>query len=154
WPLTHRLGESTATVYALDPKQPRTLLVYHAGKQLAAAVTVRGDEKQPVEARLSPLGKVTGRLLDADGEPLVGATVSVSAWSEIGRELYRFANPGGKPVVTDKEGRFALPGVVPGMKFYVQVRKGEAFYAGKPKIGVRQVKAGETLDLGKRTLEQ
>ena len=59
----------------------------------------------------------------------------------------------GEAVVTDKEGRFTLPGVVPGVKFYLQIQKGNEYFGGKPKIGLREVKAGETLDLGDRTLE-
>jgi RNA polymerase sigma factor (sigma-70 family) len=153
WPITYKLPEPTATVYALNPAKPRTLAVFHPNKKLGGAVTIRADEKEPVVVKLGPVGKVTGRLLEADGTPLIGATVSIAARSMIVRELYRFATPEGKPVLTDKDGRFTLSGVVPGVSFYVQTQKGESFFASKPKIGVLQLKPGETLDLGDRTME-
>jgi len=153
WPITYRLPEATATVFALDPEKPRTLALFHADRQLGGTVVVRGDEKKPVVAKLAPLGKVVGKLLDTDGGPLGGAEISVSSPSQIVSELYRFAHPTEKPVVTDREGKFTLTGVVPGVSFYLQTRKGQQFFIGKPKIGLWQVKPGETLDLGDRTME-
>jgi hypothetical protein len=152
WPITYKLPEPTATIYALDPEKPRTLAVYHPDKKIGGTVTIRGDENAPVIAKLGPLGKVTGRLLDVDGQPLTGAEVSVNARGTAG-ELYRFANPSGKPVRTDRDGRFTLPGVVPGVTFFVQIQRGETFFRGKPRLGLRQLKPGETLDLGERTVE-
>jgi hypothetical protein len=153
WPITYRLPEATATVYALHPERPRTLVVYHPGKKLGGTVTIRGDEIEPVVIKLEPLGKVKGRLLEADGEPLAGATVSVRAQGMIGRELYRFAQPSGKPAITSKQGRFTLSGVVPGMAFTIGCRKEQHFYGGNPKIGLQELKPGETLDLGDQTME-
>jgi hypothetical protein len=56
-------------------------------------------------------------------------------------------------VRADRDGRFTVTGVVPGMPFRLQVRDGEQFYGGAPKIGQRTVKPGETLDLGARKME-
>jgi RNA polymerase sigma factor (sigma-70 family) len=153
YPITYRLPESTATVYTLDPATPRTLALYHADRRLGGLVTVRGDEKEPVVAKLGPVGRVTGRLLDVDGQPFAGITVSVSPLREIDRELYRFARFPGHPVRTDKDGRFALDGVLPEMPFVPGFRKGNEYYASKPKIGRQKLKPGETLDLGDRTLQ-
>src|SRR5206468_4235758 len=125
WPITYKLPEPTATVYALNPETPRTLVVFHPEKNLGGTVTIRGDEKEPVVAKLGPVGKVAGRFLEADGNPLAGAEVSINARGTIASELYRFASPTGKPVVTDKDGRFTLSGVVPGVSFSLQIRKGE-----------------------------
>jgi RNA polymerase sigma factor (sigma-70 family) len=153
WPITYQLPEPTATVFALEPRKPRTLVFYHAGKQLGGTALVRGDEKEPVVARLGPLAKLVGRMRDADGNPLAGAEISVNGRTEITRELYRFANPSGKPVLTDKDGGFTLTGVVPGVPIYVQTRKDQTFYVGKPRIGQLQLKPGEVRDLGERTVE-
>ncbi|MFO0807831.1 MAG: sigma-70 family RNA polymerase sigma factor [Gemmataceae bacterium] len=153
WPIAYKLPEPSATVYALTPTKPRTLVVYHPEKKLGGIVTIRGDETEPVAAKLGPLATVTGRLLDADGGPLAGAAVSVAARGTTGSELYRFAHPSGKPVVAGDDGRFTLPGVIPGLTFSVQVRKGQTFYTGKPRIGTRTLKPGETHDLGDRTME-
>jgi RNA polymerase sigma factor (sigma-70 family) len=153
FPITYRLPEATATVYSLDPATPRTLALYHAGGHLGGTVTVRGDEKEPVVARLGPLARVTGRLLDGDGQPIAGMTVSVSANREVFQELYRFANVGGNPARTDKSGRFTLEELLPEMSFNFGFHKGNEYYVGKPKIGSRKLKPGESLDLGDRTLE-
>ena len=153
WPITYKLPEPTVTVYALNPDKPRTLMVFHPAKNLSGTVPIRGDEKAPVTVKLGLMGSVIGRLLDTDGNPLAGAAVSINAGSEIARELYRFANPTGKPVVTDKEGRFTLPGVVPGISFYLQTRKGNSYLTGKPEIGLLKLKPGESLNLGDRTME-
>jgi hypothetical protein len=154
WPITFKLPGASATVYALDKEKPRTLYLYHPGKKLGGSVTIRGDEKEPVVAKLAPVGAVTGRLLDPDGGPLAGAEVTVNAKGVVGSELYRFANPTGKPPVTDKDGKFTLPGVVPGLKFYLQIRKGDEYFGGKPKIGLLTVGPGETKDIGERRLER
>jgi hypothetical protein len=153
WPITYKLPEPTASVYALNPEKPRTLVVFHPEKKLGGTVTIRGDEKEPLIVKLAPMGTVIGRLLEADESPLFGATVSVNSPSEIVRELYRFANPTGQPVITDKDGRFSLPGVVPGISFYLQTQKGNNYFTGKPKIGLLKLKPGETLNLGDRTME-
>ena len=69
WPNTFTLKGDRCTVYALDPKRPRQLAFYHAGRMLAGTLTVRGDEKEPPTVRLLPLGCVTARVLDGDGLP-------------------------------------------------------------------------------------
>src|SRR5262249_19175196 len=140
-------------VYALNPDKPRTLAIFHPEMKLGGSATIRGNEKEPVVVKLRPVGKVSGRLLDMDNHPLAGAEVSVNARGVIARELYRFANPTGRPAVTDKDGRFTLTGVVPGVSFYLQTQKGPSYFAGKPKIGLLQLKPGETLNLGERTIE-
>jgi RNA polymerase sigma factor (sigma-70 family) len=151
--LTYRLPEVTATVYALDPANPRTLALHHAERKLGGLVTVRGDEKEPVVARLSPLGRVTGRLLDGDGQPLAGVTVSISPRRKIENALYERADAVVNPVRADKDGRFTVEGIVAEMPFYLSFRKGKDYYASKPKSGPHTLKPGETLDLGDRTLQ-
>jgi len=153
WPITYRLPEATATIYALKPEKPRTVAVYHPARNLGCVVTIRGDEKEPVVARLAPAARVTGRLLEADGNPLTRAEVSIDGQREIFNELYRLARPSGSTVVTDEQGRFTMSGVVPGMPIRLQIRKGESNFGGKPKIGQRQLKPGENLTLGDWRME-
>jgi len=148
WPIAYKLPEAAATVYALNPDKPRTLAFYHPDKKLGGTATVRGDEKEPVVVKLAAMGKVSGQLLDADGKPLEGVDVSINPPGTIGSELYRFAAPSGKPVRTDKDGRFHIEGVVPNLKFWMNLRRERTFFVGEPRIGVRQVKPGEALDLG------
>jgi hypothetical protein len=153
WPNTFQLKKETPTVvYALDPEHPRQLTLLHPERKLGGTVTVRGDEKEPVIVKLAALGAITGRLLEIDGTPLAGAIISFNPPDRIASELYRTVNRTTPPVKTDKEGRFALPSAVPGMKFYLQIQQGQKYYVGDPKIGVIEVKPGQTLDLGERRL--
>jgi RNA polymerase sigma factor (sigma-70 family) len=148
--ITFRMTDPTATVYALDVERPRTLAFYHPEKRLGGTATVRGDEKEPVVAKIEPLGRVTGRLLDIDRQPLAGLSVVLDLRREIDTALYRTAGSAGVVAVTDKDGRFTLDAVVPGMRFGLQVRRGRDFYSIIPIVGQRQLKAGETFDCGER----
>jgi RNA polymerase sigma factor (sigma-70 family) len=149
WPIAFQLRatETPVTVYALDPERPRRLVFMHPQKKLGGSVTVRGDEKEPVVVKLVPLGAVTGRFLEIEGTPLAGAEVSLNCPDRIASELYRYLGRSVPAVKTDKDGRFALP-AVPGVKFSLQTRKGETFFVGEPRIGLREVEPGKTLDLG------
>ncbi len=147
WPITYQLPEATATVYALDPAKPRTMAFLHVEKKLGGKAVVRGDEKEPVVVKLAPLGQVSGRLRDGDGHPLSGVEVSIQPGSEIGRELYRFATPARTPVRTDKDGRFRLDNIVPGLQFWLLRREADSFVPERA-VGVQLIKPGEALDLG------
>jgi hypothetical protein len=107
WPLTFvlKLTDGPATVFALDPERPRTLFFLHPEKKLGGQVTLRGDEKEPVLVKLSPLGTVTARFTDVDGVPLAGAEVSLNCPNRIASELYRHLDRTMPPVKADKEGR-------------------------------------------------
>lgn len=145
------IKDTACTVFALDPNKPRRLLFFHVERQLAGSLTVRGDEKGPLTVRLAPVGTVTGRLLDREGQPIAGAFVELHTGEGpygTARELYRHLQQRRPPIRTDKDGRFRLEGIVPEVKFGLSIYQGRAFLVGEPPIGVRQVKPGETLDLG------
>jgi RNA polymerase sigma factor (sigma-70 family) len=148
WPSPLSIKDATCTVFALDGKKPRRLLFYHAGRSLAGSLTVRGDEKEPPVARLSAMGAVTGRVLDREGQPLAGVDVNLSSQDADARELYRQLDQGRKIIHTDKDGRFRINGIVPDVKFVLNIYQGRTFLIGEPRIGARQVKPGATLDLG------
>ncbi|HKB05532.1 MAG TPA: carboxypeptidase-like regulatory domain-containing protein [Gemmataceae bacterium] len=150
WPITHELKESTATVYALDPARPRRLALLHPEKKLAAWVRVRGDEKEPVTVKLTPVGAVTGKIVDVDDAPMAGLEVALNWPDRVTSEVYRHLQRSTPRVVTAKDGSFRLDGVVPGIPFGVQVTKGENSFRGEPRIGQRTVESGKTLDLGTR----
>jgi hypothetical protein len=82
-------------------------------RNFGGTVLVRGDETEPVVARLKPLGRLQGRFVDEQGLPIAGAKVSVNAESRSASELYRFASFHQRTVETDADGRFDLPEVVP-----------------------------------------
>jgi hypothetical protein len=135
-------------VYALDPAKPRTLVFYHPERKLGGTLTVRGDEAQPPVAKLAAAAAVTGRVLDAEGQPVAGAEVGTSYPDRAASELDRFLRQQREPVRTDKDGRFRLEGIVPGLKFGLSIRKGQTFLVGKPRVGHKQAESGQTLELG------
>jgi RNA polymerase sigma factor (sigma-70 family) len=148
WPITFPLDGASCTVYALDPKEPRLLVFYHPEKKLAGTLTVRGDEKEEPAVRLAPAGSVSGRLLDADGQPQDDVEVAPVGLDKTVRELYRQLDQRRGPVRTDRNGRFRLEGVVPGVKFQLSLRQGRTFLVGEPRIGTKEIKPGQSLDLG------
>jgi RNA polymerase sigma factor (sigma-70 family) len=147
WPITLTIQDATCTIFALDPKKPRRLLFLHAERNLVGALTLRGDEKEPVVVRLRRANPVIGRLLTSDGQPLAGADIYLN-WADFaGSELY--GGPQKRPRVrTDKDGRFRFEGIVPELKFTLGIIRGETIFLGDPPIGVKRVKSNETLDLG------
>jgi protocatechuate 3,4-dioxygenase beta subunit len=147
-PTTFPLREASCTVYALDPEKPRQLVFFHPGRKLAGQLTVRGDEKESPAVGLLPTGAVTGRVLDADGQLVAGAEIDLSLPGETAQELYRQLNQRREAVRTDRDGGFRLEGLVPGLKFGLSIRQGRTFLVGEPRIGLKEVGAGKTLDLG------
>jgi RNA polymerase sigma factor (sigma-70 family) len=148
WPKTFSVRSASCKVLALDPDRPRQLVFLHVSRNLAGTLTVRGDEKEPLTARLVPTGTVIGRVLDQDGQPLSGAEVDLSFPGGIAGELYRHVNAGRAHLRTGADGRFRLDGVVPDLKFALSIQKGRIFLRGEPRIGMKQVGPGQTLDVG------
>jgi hypothetical protein len=133
------LPGSEFTVWGLPPgklRKPRVIDFVHEGKKLAGYVTVHGDEKEPLQVRLQPWGTLTGRVVTPEGKPLTG--VKVSCVSHGGDSF------------TDKQGRFRIEGLTPGLKYEeVYVSKESLvlpLLGGEPKN--LTVKPGETKDLG------
>ncbi|MFV0444687.1 MAG: carboxypeptidase-like regulatory domain-containing protein, partial [Planctomycetaceae bacterium] len=114
------------------PHEGRRLVAYHAERDLVGELVVTGPvEAQPVKIVVHPAGRVTGRLVDEDGEPIptaelramhfqlnTPAMASSKDWLDLG-VLYQ--NPSTATVTTtDAEGRFALRGIQPGLKYSIQ----------------------------------
>lgn len=80
-------------------------------------ITIRPDEQPPdVTVKLTPWGAVSGRVLDANGEPINGATVT----AERGQ-----MSPGNAGTETDEKGQFRIGGLAPG-KYRLKAVKREA----------------------------
>jgi hypothetical protein len=121
------------TIWALGSDETRRLEMVHEEKKLAGWLEVRGDEKGPVRVRLEAWGVVTGRLLKPDGEPMTNVTIHAGARD--GR--------------TDKDGKFRIDGLPPGLKFELTAIKRPYLLeiSGKDVKGVT-TRPGETKDLG------
>ncbi len=124
------------TVRELNPKRPRTLLFLHREKGLGMSLVVRADQSQPLTVKLERCASVTGRFVDADGQPVAGLSIG------IGRD--RLQGPGGVRTQTDRDGRFRADGLAPGQKYTVQ----PASPVRITTVTSFQVEPGQTKDLG------
>jgi hypothetical protein len=66
--------------------------------------------------------------------------------------LYWQQNQQREAVRTDRDGRFRLEGLVPDLKFGLSLHQGRTFLVGTPRIGLKEVGAGKTLDLEQQVL--
>lgn len=132
------LPGSEFTVWGLPEgklAKPWQIEFVHEAKKLAGFVTVHGDENEPLQVRLQPWGTLTGRVVTPRGEPLTGMEVSCSG--DVGDAF------------PDKQGRFGIEGLTPGLKYEVYVSKeGRVLLLVGGELKNLMVKPGETLDLG------
>jgi hypothetical protein len=138
-----KAGEFTAR--GLNPARPRSIAVLHKERKLVGHMTLRGDEKEPVVVKLSPWGSVSGRVLDEEGNPLTDAELMVHYRDNSLRWLFE---SGREKLKTDREGRFRVEGLFPGLPFGISLVKKGTIY--DPGDDYRQLtaKSGETKDLG------
>jgi RNA polymerase sigma factor (sigma-70 family) len=134
-------------IYALDPDKPRPVVFLHAERKLAALVTLRGDEEQPMTVKLASAAVITGRALDEDGQPLAGAEIFTLYSTPVGQSLTNSRDRNLLPQ-TDKEGRFRLEGTVPGLPLELALRKGRQMLVPEKRLQIKPLESGQTLDLG------
>ncbi len=127
-------GTSKLTIVGLGPGRGRTVGVRHEAKKLAGELTLRGDETGPQTVTLRPWGVLTGRVVDADGQPMGGGNV------------YPVALPAGYPEI-GKDGRFRVEGLIPGKSYDLQILKDASLAPGFLIRGLK-VGPGETRDIG------
>ena len=131
-------------VTGLAPGDVRQLAFLHRERRLSGSVILHGKVQGPVEIKLQPWGTVSGRLVDAAGEPRAG--VELGYPDNQRRRLED--GPGSLPVHprTDADGRFLLEGLAPGLKYELQILGNGGFYGAVFKD--LSIKAGEARDLG------
>jgi hypothetical protein len=146
------------TVLGLNQHKDRNVVFFHPDKKLGKVQPVRADGDDPLTVRLEPLGGVAGRVLDAQGRPWAGLTVRVeltrliTAYKDLPWELTLKMRPVMDLVqTTDREGKFRIDGLLPGLKYNVVVSEGELTPA-KPGVTAYvenlSVESGKTRDLG------
>jgi uncharacterized GH25 family protein len=135
-------------VYGLDPDVPRRLLLFHEARNLAATITVRGDETEPIAARLRPAGAIVGRLLDDEGEPISGVQIETRFRDLDAQGLLLHLSNKRKPVRTAKDGRFRLEGVIPDVDAAALQTWGRKNIETVPWTNPKRVAAGQVLDVG------
>jgi RNA polymerase sigma factor (sigma-70 family) len=142
------------TVRDVKSNEPRLVQVMHAEKKLAGSVVIHGDEKGPVTVKLEAAATLTGRFVTADGKPLGELAVYPKTMDPLAdiRMPPKFDTTAGsfpRNVRTDKDGRFHIEGLAPGLSYRVQIQRGMFVLSPEGKQAERvTLKAGETKDLG------
>jgi protocatechuate 3,4-dioxygenase beta subunit len=152
-----KLETASFTADGLDPKRPRALFFFHPEKKLAKLQPVRSDAAGPLKVQLEPLGGLAGRVLDTDGAPRAGLKVAVmhSYQNEDYRDLpleLVYEYPSWTKLIdgeatTDADGRFQVDGLVPGLKYFLNVKDGQEILAAYTKENLT-VESSKTKDLG------
>jgi hypothetical protein len=144
------------------PDKPRTLQFWHKERKLSGKHILKGPQQEPILVRLQPWGVITGRVVDANRNPM--AKLMLRGWpkskpddrsADLLPEYYYF---------TDENGRFRIEGLAAGMDYNVIVMENPkdptAGRAGPPIPGQPllpiigqvvfdvSVEPGETKDLG------
>ena len=133
-------------VMNLMPDEERTVLIRHEGHKIGKVVRVRkGDDANgPVVVKLEPLAAMVGRVADADGHPVQGATVRPDLLP--GGDF----SPSLPEVTTDEKGRFKVPDVPTGCDYSLNVDSSMGAVKDRRFAGLKKatVKPGETTDVG------
>jgi RNA polymerase sigma factor (sigma-70 family) len=155
WHPAIRSKEADCAAYQLQPGKPRLMVFFHPGRKLAGAITIKGDEKAPVVAKLGPAGTIKGRLLDADGAPLAGVAIDVGYGPREAREIHNILFES-RQIVTDAAGTFTCDDLIPGVKFNLSFHQGKRRYQPAEKSAPKNIEVtpGPTRDVGALKLQQ
>jgi RNA polymerase sigma factor (sigma-70 family) len=149
------IPDDSCSAYGVEAGKPRLMVFYQPGKKLASAFTLRGNEKQPVGAKLRAAGAVKGRLFDEDGKPLAGVAVDVHYRDREAEEVHEVIHKA-KQIATDATGAFTLDELIPELKFELSFRLGKRRFEceTKPAEATIQVKPGACRDVGAITVKR
>ncbi len=126
------------------PDEVRNVVVRHDARSLGKVVRLRAGEDAigPVVVTLTPTATITGRVVDADGNPVPGATVRVDVEPTEGF-VHQLAN-----VTADRDGRFEVLKVPVGCDYGLVAESGTMIKQRRVAFGKASVKPGETTDIG------
>jgi hypothetical protein len=144
-----REGMKTAefTVQGFEPRRPRDFLFQHPEMGLIGVARPPKNKGDSVIVQMRPGASVTGRLVDANGQPQAGVELEVAFRLEgrpVGWQRY---SPG--RIKKDREGRFHVKALLPGYEFRLSDGKrvlsfgGGTLSSGQAKeLGDVKMKAG------------
>jgi beta-lactamase regulating signal transducer with metallopeptidase domain/protocatechuate 3,4-dioxygenase beta subunit len=137
--------EAEVDVLNLIPHEQRIVMLRHHERGIGKIVQVRegNTPKGPVVVTLEPMATITGCVLDADGNPVSGATVRTDLFP--GRAF----NLSLGQVATDNDGRFRVPEAPTGCQYTLVVESGAT--VGQRKVAFFEkasVRPGQVTDVG------
>jgi RNA polymerase sigma factor (sigma-70 family) len=142
---TQPLPTAEFTIGAVNPIDPTGYFFYHREKNLATAVILKGDEGPEFQVKLQSAATITGRLLNDAGEPLANAEIAGAIDdNQLGIKGGWYGFFHGK---TDKDGRFKINGLIPGLKVSARVRR-DHHQLAEQIFESKAFAAGEERDLG------
>jgi beta-lactamase regulating signal transducer with metallopeptidase domain/protocatechuate 3,4-dioxygenase beta subunit len=142
WNVKH---EAEFDVVTLAPGEDRMVLVIQEERKLGRAFHAKpGDDKDgPVTVTLEPLATITGRVTDADGSSVSGASIRTDPL------------PGGdfslslaSRIASDHKGKFVVPNVPTGCNYSVAVESGTGRNHRFTFFQNAAVRPGEITDVG------
>ncbi len=140
----------TIVIQALDPSDPRRVVIRHEGRKLIAGLYLKGDEAGERTIRLRPWGVLTGRpgrrRRPADGRRAPEKPGRLRP-AGAGRRGLAPGALGESGLSIGRDGRFRIEGLVPGLKYGARVI---APGRNRPGIAFRDVTLapGQVRDLG------
>jgi hypothetical protein len=116
----------------------------HEGRRLGRVIHAKqGDDKNgPVVVTLEAAATITGRIVDADGNPVSGATIlpDLKPGGDYSLTLPR--------VASGRDGRFTMPSVPTGCDYTLVAESGAAKTRRRVAFKDAAVRPGETTDVG------
>ena len=143
-------GLTEGVVRNLYPDEERTVMFRDETRKLGKVIRVRkgDDARGPVVVTLEPLATITGRIVDADGNPVSGATIRPDLL------------PGGdfsprlNQVSAGPDGRFTVPDVPAGCEYSLGVESSDPLPNRRFAFSKHlTIKPGATADAGEIRLK-
>jgi hypothetical protein len=146
WARGRALRAATVPIAGLNPDRARRITFVKEDCELIGFLLARGDGDTPYTVRMRPWGTFTGRVVDEQGRPQPGASIT----SDTVREFAAHDDPGlgiFPGVQTDKHGRFRVERLVPGQSYGATLYLGIGRPSGPAFEGLK-VAPGKVRDLG------
>jgi hypothetical protein len=143
-----RCATDTCAVYDAEGAKHRLVVLFHPESRLAARLELNEGEKPPSVVTLRPTGRVKGRLVRADGQPVAGAGVTLGYKARAAANIYGVQNDT-RQIITGADGSFVADAVLPGLAIDVTFStRGKQVKLAEKGAARVSVESGETKDLG------
>jgi hypothetical protein len=151
WAFGWAARAATVPIVGLHPDRARRITFVKEDRKLIGFLLARGDGDTPYTVRMRPWGTFTGRVVDEQGRPQPGASITAD-WVR-GFAAAADLSLGIFPAVqTDEHGRFRAEQLVPGQSYSATLSLGVGRPSGPAFEGLK-VAPGRVRDLGDLRLD-